>query len=198
MCVSCQHPPFNIVSVSDSCIQFGDKLLGGNGDKTSWENRLVSNDVFLSLTIWFHHTEVTSSRFITGYPAARRCHSCVQVKNGRAFWILEQIDEAPLVWSGFFELGCLFSHLKKSLYVAAIMERSSCRTCGRSTCKPFSGPSCLRSCQNQRTFTVLLSLRWVICHTRPPRCDKVLAGKMKGYNFFWTSNWFHFIKQLIG
>lgn len=58
--------------------------------------------VFLSLTIWFHHTELTSSRFITGYPAARRCHSCVQVKNGRSFGILEQIDEAPLVWSGVF------------------------------------------------------------------------------------------------
>lgn len=98
---------------------------------------------------------------MTGFPAARRCHSCVQVKDGKDYLTQHLLDTT--FWSAFTLTVSLSFHLQRCLYVGVITESWSSPTCGKSTCRHFSGPSCLQWCLNRPIFTVLQSLRLVNC-----------------------------------
>lgn len=95
----------------------------------------------------------------SGYPAARRCHSCVQVKDGEQPFTLDHLD-TPLWPVVLKHTSHGLSH-QRCLYVGVTTERWSWLTCGSWTCRLSGGPSCLPSCRNQRTSTVLQSLRYV-------------------------------------
>lgn len=146
-------------SKSDPCIQSGDKLLGRDCDQTPSKNRFVSS----CYRFWLKRSDRSDTAMISsGYPAARRCHSCVQVKDGEQDCTLYHLDTPA--WTVFLKhtSRCL-SH-QRCLYVGVTTERWSCLTCGSWTCRLSGGPSCLLSCRNQRTSTVLQSLRYVKNH----------------------------------
>lgn len=106
----------------------------------------------------FRSDRVDSDMISSGYPAARRCHSCVQVKDGEQRSTLNQ-PNAPARTVLLKRALRPLSH-QRCLFAGVTTERWSCLTCGSWTCRPSAGPSCLLSCRSQRTSTALRSLRY--------------------------------------
>lgn len=137
--------------------------------------------------MWRPHFQLCHvSLSMTGYPAARRCHSCVQVKDGKMHLtqhIWTQLSETLV----FNDISV--SSPQRCLYVGVTTASWSCLTCGRSTCRLFSGPSSLPSCQSQPTFTVpqlpqlvvwvklqrLIDKFWAQLTNSEPNCNLLLT-----------------------